>query len=383
MKILFICNEYPPYKHGGIGSFTRDIAEGLVAKGQQVTVWGLYNNVSITLLENINGVTVIRHPYTGIKSKFKQLHFIYILNQELKHYLKITKFDIIECQEWQGLLPLGLAHPGYVLRLHGAAIFFDKLLNRPGNRLMHLLEKFTINNAKNIVAVSNYCGRETLIMVGCKRAFTVIYNGVNQSKLNNFKKPYFIPYSIVFANSVLPKKGILELVAAFNIVQEKFPEASLTIIGKLGYQENGINIKELIQQKLLQQSLPKVEITGWLKNAEDVYHHLSTAHLCCYPSHMEGFGIAPVEAMAMAKPVLFMSNGPGPEVIEDGISGILCDCTDSKKIAEKIIMLFDKTLDSEKLGNNASLRVKNLFELNEVFIPNNIAYYKSILSIEN
>ncbi len=383
MKILFICNEYPPYKHGGIGSFTRDIAEGLVAKGQQVTVWGLYSNLSNTLLENINGVTVVRLPYAGIKSRFKQVHFIYHLNQQLKNYLKITKFDIVECQEWQGLLPMGLTHPGYIIRLHGAAIFFDKLLKRPGNRLMHLLEKFTINKAKNIVAVSNFCGKITLELIGCKRPYTVIYNGVNQAKLNNFKKPYFIPYSIVFANSVLPKKGIFELVAAFNIIQQIFPEATLTIIGKLGYQENGINIRELITTKLLPESIPKVEITGWLNNADEVYHHLSCAHLCCYPSHMEGFGIAPVEAMAMAKPVLFMSNGPGPEVIEDGVSGILCDCTNSQEIAQKIITLFNKTLNGEYLGNNAERRVRELFELNEVFIPNNIAYYKSILSIEN
>lgn len=383
MRILYICNEYPPFKHGGIGSFTRDIAEGLTARGEQVTVWGLYTSVTEPIIEKINGVQVIRQPYKSIPSRFKQIHFIYCLNKQLKTYLKNNHFDIIECQEWQGLLPMGLAHSGYVIRLHGAAIFFDKLLNRPGNRLMHLLEKFTIKKAKNIVAVSNFCGRTTLKLIGCNKPYTVIYNGVDQTKLIGFKKPYFIPYSIVFANSVLPKKGVFQLAEAFNIIQQKFPEASLIIIGKLGYEEEGINIKQLIQKRLYPQCVQKVEITGWLKNADDVYHHLSRAHICCYPSHMEGFGIAPVEAMAMAKPVLFMANGPGPEIIVNGISGLLCNCTDSKEIAEKIIAVFTNQLNAESLGINAAKRVKALFELNEIFIPNNIAYYKSVLAIEN
>ncbi len=383
MKILYICNEYPPYKHGGIGSFTRDIAEGLASANKDVTVWGLYDTIPSELNEKINGVKVIRVPFTLVKSRFNHLFFILHLNLKLKKFLKEQSFDVIECQEWQGLLPFGINHPGFVIRLHGAAIFFDKLLHRPGNRLMHWLEKRTIKNASNIVAVSDYCGRVTLKLVKSDKKYTVIYNGVNKAKLNGYKQPDYTTYSIVFANSVLPKKGIFELAEAFNLVNRKFPEATLTIIGKLGYKENGVNVKGLILKKLNQQSLPKVYITGWLESADDVYHHLASAHICCYPSHMEGFGIAPVEAMALGKPVLFMKNGPGPEVIEDGVSGILADCTNSNDIANKVIALFDGEIDAGYLGANAEMRVAALFDLNSVFVPNNIAYYENLLSVEN
>ena len=383
MRILFICNEYPPHKHGGIGSFTRDIAEGLAANGQQVTVWGLYDVVKTLTIENINGVKVVRNNYKPINSRFNQLHFIFHLNRKLKGFLKKNDFDIIECQEWQGLLPFGLNHPGYVVRLHGAAIFFDKILNRSGNRMMHWLEKLTLNKAKNIVAVSDYCGKETLKLVNVNTPYTVIYNAVNKVKLNTFKQSKYKEFSIVFANSVLPKKGVFQLAEAFNIVHKKFPQATLTIIGKLGYYENGFNIKDIILNKINTESLPNVNITGWLNKADDVYHHLAAAHICCYPSHMEGFGIAPVEAMALGKAVLFMKNGPGPEVIEDGVSGMLADCTNSQDIADKIIELFDGKIDAEYLGKNAKQRVEDLFELTNVFVPNNIAYYKKIVKFEN
>ncbi len=383
MKILYICNEYPPHKHGGIGSFTRDIAEGLASCNQDVTVWGLYDSIPTEVNEKINGVKVTRVPFPPVKSRFKHLFFIFILNLKLKRFLKEHSFNIIECQEWQGLLPFGIKHPGFVIRLHGAAVFFDKLLNRSGNRLMHWLEKRTIKKAQNIVAVSDYCGRVTLNLTESEKKYTVIYNGVNKTKLNGFKQPGYTNYSIVFANSVLPKKGVFELTEAFNLVNKKFPTATLTIIGKLGYQENGVYVKELILKKLNPQSLPMVNVTGWLENADDVYHHLAGAHICCYPSHMEGFGIAPVEAMALGKPVLFMKNGPGPEVIEDGVSGILADCTSSNDIANKIIALFEGKTDAGYLGVNAEKRVAALFDLNSVFVPNNIAYYENLLRAEN
>ncbi|CAN5669126.1 hypothetical protein BH11BAC3_BH11BAC3_19340 [soil metagenome] len=383
MKILYICNEYPPYKHGGIGSFTRDIAEGLASNGQDVTVWGLYNTTETLIEEVINGVHVFRNPYKPIKSRFQQLHFIYQLNNQLKQFLKLHNFDIVECQEWQGLLPFGLNHPGYVVRLHGAAVFFDKLLNRPGNRMMHWLEKHTIKKAGHIIAVSDYCGDVTLKLVSVKKKYTVIYNAVNAARLNKFKQAGYKKYSIVFANSVLPKKGVFELATAFNLVHQKFPSASLTIIGKLGYQENGKNIKDLVIGKLDAQSLPDVNITGWLANADDVYYHLAEAHICCYPSHMEGFGIAPVEGMALGKPVLFMKNGPGPEVIEDNVSGILADGKNSQDIANRIIELFEGKIDAEFLGKNAEQRVEKLFDLNKVFVNNNVNYYKNILKIED
>ena len=42
MTILYICNEYPPGKIGGIGSMTRALARAMVSVGHNVLVAGLY-----------------------------------------------------------------------------------------------------------------------------------------------------------------------------------------------------------------------------------------------------------------------------------------------------------------------------------------------------
>ncbi len=42
MHVAFICNEYPPGVHGGIGAVTRTYARALVEAGHRVTVIGVY-----------------------------------------------------------------------------------------------------------------------------------------------------------------------------------------------------------------------------------------------------------------------------------------------------------------------------------------------------
>lgn len=379
LRFLFICNEYPPIQHGGIGTFTRDLAEGLVNKGHEVTVWGLYAGLKFEVIEKSKGVIVHRLPYLSTVSRIELLWFVLSLNIKLRLFLSSFKFDIIECQEWQGLLPFGL-NGKYVIRLHGATVFFDKLLGKEGNRFTHFLEKLTIRKAKNIVAVSDFCGKETLRLLALSKPYKVIYNSIDTKRISSFRSDQKNEYSIVFVNSVLPKKGIFELAAAFNIISDSYPDSTLVFIGKLGYQEFGKNVKELILNQIQPKNRERVIIKGWLENPDDVYKLIANAHVCCYPSHMEGFGIAPVEAMALGKTVIYMKDGPGPEVIEDGVSGFLVDTKSQQAIAEKIIEIFSGKFDLIEIGINARGRALKLFDRDSVSIRNNLDYYTEILA---
>jgi glycosyltransferase involved in cell wall biosynthesis len=381
MKILYICNEYPPVVHGGIGSFTRDIAEAMTNIGVQVEVWGIYENINSDSREVRNGIVIHRIKAKRYKGRVSSLLFRRNFKKRLNLFLKENTFDIVECQEWLGLLPFGLNHKGFVVRLHGASIFFDRLLNRAGSRLIHFYERRMIKMAKNLVAVSDFCGRETLAFCGAQeKSYKVIYNCVDIGRLQKFQRDDFHLHKIVFANSVLRKKGVFELVESFNLIAARYPSAELHIIGKLGYSENGINIRELLEGKVTDLYRDRLKIQGWLNNAEDVYKELSSAHVCVYPSHMEGFGIAPVEPMALGRPVLFMKDGPGPEVVVDKVTGLLIDSFSAGDIAEKITQVFE----SEELVNTCKIegpvRVKKLFDKNGVFARNNFEYYSQILN---
>ena len=252
-------------------------------------------------------------------------------------------------------------------------------MNRKGNRLTHFFEKLTIKNANNLIAVSNYCGKKTLNLVKLKRDYKTIYNSVDIEKISSYQKDDFVKHRIVFANSMLPKKGVLELSKAFNVIANKYKKSEIFFIGKLGYEEDGVSISQMLLQNVEKKYHNRLKILGWLNSASEVYEYISTAHLCIYPSHMEGFGIAPVESMALSKPTIFMNRGPGPEVIKDLESGLLVDPTDYNDIVKKIVMIFEDSDLSNSLSINGFIRSKKMFDLKKIFIPNNIAYYKSII----
>lgn len=379
MRILYICNEYPPYLHGGIGSFTRDIAEAMVIAGHEVEVWGMYEDLDCCSEEWIRGVRVFRLKSRRDAGRWNALLFRFELHKKLKSFLNRRRFDIIECQEWRGLLPLGVSHDRFVVRLHGSALFFDQLLNRAGGRLSHWFEKMQLKRAEHLVAVSDFCGHKTLELAGLKKKYTVIYNAVDRSRLEKLAEQHTtIRGKIVFANTVAPKKGVFQLLEAFLLLADEFPHIELFIIGKLEYRQNGQGIKEILWSQIPPRFQSRVHITGWLPTAQEVYTHLAQAELCVYPSHMEGFGIAPVEPMAMGKPVLFMQGGPGPEVIEDGVSGKLIDSMRPDSIADGMRWILENPALAKELGKNARERVRHLFDKATVFTEQNLSYYQTL-----
>ena len=60
MKILYVCNEYPPAPYGGIGIFVKTLAENLVSSDIQCVVVGLYDQIKKYSVESSNGVEVRR-----------------------------------------------------------------------------------------------------------------------------------------------------------------------------------------------------------------------------------------------------------------------------------------------------------------------------------
>ena len=66
MKVCYICSEYPPGPHGGIGTFTAVTARGLIEAGHDVRVVGVYPPKSIVAgSEFDNGVKVSRSRTHG------------------------------------------------------------------------------------------------------------------------------------------------------------------------------------------------------------------------------------------------------------------------------------------------------------------------------
>ena len=169
-KILLNCYEYPPEVHGGVGSFTRDLAENLVKDGWTVYVIGIYYsnnspNLKKKIIEEINGVKVIRMRQSFLS--FQRLNLIFDrlkIYREIKKLDKEINFDLFESPESTGWFPFGTPKKPFVVRIHGAQIYFDNLLNRKGSRLWHIFEVSDdhvsyMSKLKNVIVADHFWER--------------------------------------------------------------------------------------------------------------------------------------------------------------------------------------------------------------------------------
>ena len=112
------------------------------------------------------------------------------------------------------------------------------------------------------------------------------------------------PY-VLYVGTIEPRKGIGDLLSAW---EREGAGRKLVICGGRGWRSSGL-LARLERHR-------DVILTGFVDRAtlHDLYRH---ADLFVYPSHDEGFGLPPLEAMAAGVPVLSTRAGAIPEVVGD------------------------------------------------------------------
>jgi glycosyltransferase involved in cell wall biosynthesis len=78
-----------------------------------------------------------------------------------------------------------------------------------------------------------------------------------------------------------------------------------------------------------------------------------------YPSRAESFGFVFLEAWSFGLPVVGCRAGAVPDVVEDGVTGLLISPGDSLELADCVSRLIDNPVEAEKLGSEGRRRVRD------------------------
>jgi len=158
-----------------------------------------------------------------------------------------------------------------------------------------------------------------------RTACTVIPNGFDPSKRSPSSRAEFLAEFglsaaarvIVCIGGVQRRKGQLDLIEALARVKGEYPEAVLLLCGGAGDSPYVAEVRERIRDLGL---VSYVKFLGFRDDVWNIVHH---CELVVQPSHSEGFGLAVLEAMAAAKPVIATRSGGPEDIVEDNISGLL------------------------------------------------------------
>ena len=115
-------------------------------------------------------------------------------------------------------------------------------------------------------------------------------------------------------------------------------------------------------------------LTGNVPPSE-VYYHMAMFDTLTHPTYREGFGKVLQEAMGVGLPII-TTNVPGPsEVVEAGVSGILCEVKNPDDLAEKMLNLYDDGVLRENLAAAGIERAEKYFDrpimLNNILVDMN------------
>jgi len=393
--MLFICDEYPPGKAGGIGTCVQLLSRELVGQGHEVYVAGLYPFFyGQADYELDQGVKVWRLRY-GLKSELFQTELFVRLFNRLPYFIRALingkkhtdKFSVfvsklvsenkIEIAEHPDFLCF-TANLGRTVRLpelkiplvvkiHGSYSYFEMEAGRVPDPRKKKEDELLFDSAFAISAVSEYAARITSSIFGMKRDIRVIHNGIiipDSIPANTLSSKL-----VFFSGTLVPKKGIYSLLKAWNLVAARHPDAVLRVFGKG-------KIKKL-DQYLDKKNRNSVKFMGHV-NRDKLMAAISESSMAVFPSYSETFGMGVVEAMSLRCPVIYTRRSCGPEIVNDQTDGLLVDPDSDSEIAEKICLLFENRELAQRLATRGFEKVKQNFNITRC-AQKNIAFYNETL----
>jgi glycosyltransferase involved in cell wall biosynthesis len=167
----------------------------------------------------------------------------------------------------------------------------------------------------------------------------LIYNGVDLERYDHqepcctLREEYGMPPEALVAGVIArlePEKGHPTLLDAWPAVLRGCPDAWLLVVGE------GSRHEALVEQARELGIADRVVFTG---RRDDVPAVTAALDVAVLPSYREAQGLSILEAMALSRPVVASNVGGIPEVIEDGVSGLLVPPHDPEALAAAICRL--------------------------------------------
>jgi glycosyltransferase involved in cell wall biosynthesis/LmbE family N-acetylglucosaminyl deacetylase len=375
-----------------VGSQVRTFGQALVAEGHKVAVVALAEPGQPEFQDD-GGIRVYRvkrgnvHWYISripllggwVSLPIREMEYASAAWRRVRRLHAEEPFDLIEGTETGSLFAAMWAKAPVVIRLHGEEYTFRKYT--PGLRLTiqvrlsRGLQRMALRRARLLISPSRAHAREIAAELGAVHPpIEVAPNAVppghgTSPSGDGGRRPGSAPV-VLYVGRLERRKGIPALLEAARLILDEAPRVQFVLAGPFHPTLAEAHLREMVDRLGLNGQLrllghvPHEELAGWY----------GSASVCVLPSYYETFGIAALEAMRAGVPVVGFNVGALPEVIEDGVSGLLTPPGDSKALAGAIMRLLRDDAMRTRLAAGARQRAEARFEIGRL-VPLELASY--------
>ena len=266
------------------------------------------------------------------------------------------------------------AHTLGVLAVLLSGVKAKKVVSR---RVDFSIKKHRTSHLKYLWGVDRYIAvsgaiKDVLIKDGIPaEKIAVVHSGIDLSRFNGMglkgmetlplRREFDVKPSTFIVGNVAhlaDHKGLEYLIKSIPIVLKEFPDVKFFIVGdgELRSQLQTLASKLSLNDKLI--------FTGFRK---DIPQFLELFDLFVLASHSgEGTPNAVLEAMAMRKPVVAAASGGTPEIVKNGVNGLLVPARSPEALAAGIIRVIRDREAAKKMGENGRQTVETGFSVEKM-----------------
>lgn len=369
MKIFYSCLSK---SWGGMEMFTLTAVKQLIRRNNEVKLLCIRDS---RIHVEASSAGILTHPieYHGYFNPFEIIKCGLTIRKEA--------FDLIHTQASKDLW---LLVPALKLFQLNVPLFFTKQVGSFIEKKDFLHNKI-YKRVNKAFAISNVIKKnllETTALTDDK--IILLHNGadtemfdpgkVNRKRVRNELKISHDEIVIGMLARFSPGKGHEEFLNAAKLLNEKNDKLLFLIVGEASHGED--DYANRIKQLAAQLQIQNIIFTGFRSDTPEV---LAAMDIFVFPSHSEAFGIALVEAMAMAIPSVCSNSDGVLDIAIDEETSFLFENKNADDLAEKIQTLISNSGLRMKMGLQSRRRAVNNFDLN-ILTERVISFYNQELN---
>lgn len=205
-----------------------------------------------------------------------------------------------------------------------------------------------------VVAISDFIAGQAVVHGVRPDRLAVVHNTLPARTADVVAVEPRRPDRIVIGQSgrMVAEKGFVDTIRAVAIATRRLADVRLVLLGE------GPERSRLDAEAAASGLGDRIRFVGW---QPDIDPWLESFDLFLHPSRGEPFGLAVLEAARAGVPVVAYADGAAPELLEDGVTGLLARPGDVQQLADHIVRLAEDPELRARMGAAAVERVTTQF----------------------